>query len=71
MTTNIIVIMCSLIKVIYHLSALHGQDFVLVLDDGCYDLDCFHWVKDKDILSGGSMSICHKIRVKYLNFVTE
>jgi hypothetical protein len=27
-------------------AALDGQDFVLVLDDGSYDLDAFHWSKD-------------------------
>jgi hypothetical protein len=27
-------------------AALHGEDFVLVLDDGGYDLDAFHGHKD-------------------------
>jgi hypothetical protein len=40
MTMDIIVIMWLLL-IIFHLTALHGEDFVLVLDDGSYDLDCF------------------------------
>jgi hypothetical protein len=28
-------------------AALDGQDFVLVMDDGCYYLDAFHGDKDK------------------------
>jgi hypothetical protein len=29
-------------------AALDGQDFVLVLDDGSYDLDAFHGDKNRD-----------------------
>jgi hypothetical protein len=41
MTMDIIVIMRMLL-IIFHLTALHGEDFVLVLDDGSYDLYAFH-----------------------------
>lgn len=36
-------------------AALDGEDFVLVLDDGCYDLDVFHG--GKDIVLG--MNVLH------------